>query len=262
MTLARRSIFLVALTLALAAAALLGPSVARADDQTALSNYWRPSISRWASLIDLYATQQGVDPNFVAAIMTEESKGDPNIVSTAGAVGLLQLMPYEAGFTWRPKTAVLKDPAQNLSWGTQTISQIIRQAQGRLRLALLAYNGGWGQIQLRAPRIFAGKVLDHYARSILTDAGIDLKQLEGWTMIIAAHSSAGPVQADQIRSDGRAEPLLNFDSTFNPPDAPHAVAFAAIDSNHIAWWVDVWVFPILNDSGSLNTNTARAAMDN
>ena len=137
--------------------------LARAGDNP-LSAYWTPSISRWSNIIELYASQRGIDPNFVAAIITEESKGNPNTVSLAGAVGLMQVMPYEAGFTWRPKAQVLKRPSENLSWGTSTLSQIIRQAQGRIYLALLAYNGGWDQIKLRTPRVFGGKVLYYYAK--------------------------------------------------------------------------------------------------
>ena len=240
-----RYVGLLMATLLVAGSVLIRPEPVRADNPTSLSAYWKPSISRWAETIERYATQRGIDPNFVAAIIVEESKGDPNTVSLAGAVGLMQVMPYEAGFTWRPTAAALKDPAQNLAAGTQTLSQVIRQAQGRIYLALLAYNSGWDQIYLHRPRTFARKVLDHYARSILMDAGTNLEQLRGWTLIMAAHSSAGPIQADRLRDDGEFEPLPDLDPAFNPTNAPHAVAFATIDPKYTAWWVDVWVFPTL-----------------
>jgi hypothetical protein len=162
----------------------------------------------------------------------------------------MQIMPFEVGFTWRPRAARLKDPETNLEWGTNTLSQVIRQAQGRIPLALLAYNSGWDRIHLRSTRIFATKVLDHYARSILTDTGLDLKQLRGYTLYIIAHSSAGPIQADRIKSDGAFEPLPDFDPTTLTPDLPHSIAYAAIDENHIAWWVDVWVDPVMNQATS------------
>ena len=118
---------------------------------------------------------------------------------------------------------------------------MIRQAQGRLTLAVLAYNSGWDRIQLRSTRLFAAKVFDHYARCIASQHGLDPKQLNAYTVYIVAHSSAGPTYADRFKSDGTFEPLANFDPVQISPDMPHAVAFSLLDKNHIAWWVDVWV---------------------
>jgi Transglycosylase SLT domain len=222
------------------------PPLARADNGVYLSAYWNKTITRWADSINLYAAQRGLDPDLVASIIFEESHGNPGTISSAGAVGLMQIMPFEQGFTWRPTSKVLLDPVKNIAWGTTTLSQVIRQAQGRLHLALLAYNSGWDQINLRITRAFAIKVLDHYARSILTNSGVDVKNVQGWKMIIVTHSSAGPVQADRVLSDGNFEPLPDFDPAFDDrTDVPHAVAYATIDPNHTAWWVDIWIFPTL-----------------
>jgi hypothetical protein len=229
---------------------LIAPPSTLHADSSSLSSYWQPTITRWADLIEKYAQTNGLDPNLVAAVIEEESKGNPRLISAAGAVGLMQIMPYEVGFTWRPRAARLKDPEMNLEWGTNTLGQVIRQAQGRISLALLAYNSGWDRIHLRSTRIFATKVLDHYARSILTDAGLDLNQLRSCTLYIVAHSSAGPIQADRIESDGTFEPLPDFDPTTLSPDLLHSIAYAAIDENHIAWWVDVWVEPVMNQATS------------
>ena len=235
----------------LIALALIGlifaqPTLARADDAVRLSTYWNKTITRWADSINLYAAQRGLDPDLIASIIFEESHGNPGTVSSAGAVGLMQVMPFERGFTWRPTSNVLLDPVQNIAWGTKTLSQVIRQGQGRLHLALLAYNSGWDQINLRVTRAFAIKVLDHYARCILTNSGVDVKTIQGWKMIIVTHSSAGPVQADRVLSDGSFDPLPDFDPAFDDrTDVPHAVAYATIDPYHTAWWVDVWVFPTL-----------------
>jgi hypothetical protein len=220
---------------------VIRPSIARADDNAPLSNYWKTKISRWSDLIFASAEARGLDPNLVCSIMFEESKGDPNIVSPAGAIGLLQVMP----FPWRPSAAALHDPAINLNSGTKTLSEIIRQAQGRLHIALMAYNSGWRQLNISLARSFARKVLEQYASSILFDAGYDLKKVSGWTMILVSHSSAGPVQADRFRSDGTFEPIIDFDPSIAPDGTPHAVAYATIDPNFIAWWVEVWVYPML-----------------
>jgi hypothetical protein len=118
---------------------------------------------------------------------------------------------------------------------------VVRQAQGRLSLAVLAYNSGWDRIQLRSARLFAAKVFDHYARCIVSQYGLDAIALDNYTVYLVAHSSAGPTYADRYKSDGTFEPLANFDPEQISPDMPHAVAFSLLDENHIAWWVDVWV---------------------
>ena len=236
-------------------AGLAGPFPAQAGT-SALCAYWQSNITQWANLITKYSADNGLDPNFVAALIEEESKGNPRLISPAGAVGLMQIMPYERGFTWRPRTRTLLKPEANLEWGTNTLNEVIRQAQGRLTLAVLAYNSGWDRIQLRSTRLFAAKVFDHYARCIASQHGLDSKQLNDYTVTIVAHSSAGPAYADRFKSDGTFEPLAAFDPEQLSPDAPHAVAFSLLDENHIAWWVDVWVTtPAIQPSSNVARTT-------
>ncbi len=238
---------LFALVIVAIAAMSAQPTSVHADDASAsLSTYWPSPINQWADLIEQYAANNGLDPNLVAAVVEEESKGNPRLVSAAGAVGLMQIMPYEAGFTWRPRAARLKIPEVNLEWGTNTLSQVIRQAHGRVALALLAYNSGWDRIHLRSTRTFARKVLDHYAHCILIGAGLELQEVRSYTLYIVARSSAGPVSVDRVVSDGTIEPLPDFDPSTIASDLPHSVVYAAIDPHHIAWWVDVWVEPVIN----------------
>ena len=221
-------------------AGLASPFPAQAVDSV-FCTYWQPHITQWANLITKYSADNGLDPNFVAAVIEEESKGNPRLISRAGAVGLMQIMPYEAGFTWRPGTWTLLKPEANLEWGTNTLNEVIRQAQGRLTLAVLAYNSGWDRLQLRSTRLFAAKVFDHYARCLASRSGLDPMQLSDYAVYVVAQSSAGPTYADRFKSDGTFEPLANFDPEQISSDSPHAVAFSLLDENHIAWWVDVWV---------------------
>jgi hypothetical protein len=221
-------------------AGLANPSSAQAET-SALCAYWQSNITQWADLITKYSADNGLDPNFVAALIEEESKGSPRLISRAGAVGLMQIMPYETGFTWRPRTRTLLKPEANLEWGTNTLNEVIRQAQGRLTLAVLAYNSGWDRIQLQSTRLFAARVFDHYARCIASRSQLDPKQLNDYTVTVVAHSSAGPAYADRFKSDGTFEPLASFDPEQISADSLHAVAFSLLDENHIAWWVEVWV---------------------
>ena len=107
------------------------------------------AVRQWCSLIDNYAQQQNLDPNLVAAVILEESGGNPQAYSSSGAVGLMQIMPRDglaAGFTCgstpcfasRPSTNQLYDPEFNISYGTGMLGSLHRK-YGNTRDALLAY---------------------------------------------------------------------------------------------------------------------------
>ena len=113
--------------------------LARAGDNP-LSAYWTPSISRWSNIIELYASQRGIDPNFVAAIITEESKGNPNTVSLAGAVGLMQVMPFWLKIIGKPGDSLFRIRT-NLRLGCTILKYYLDKEKGNLQAALKRYNG-------------------------------------------------------------------------------------------------------------------------
>ena len=93
-------------------------------------------IRRWCEYIEKYAVLNDLEPRFVAAIMVQESGGDPVIMSKAGAVGLLQVMPRDgisAGFQCkngpcfanRPSIEELKDPEFNIMYATEMLRGLI-----------------------------------------------------------------------------------------------------------------------------------------
>jgi hypothetical protein len=218
-----------------------GRSVVAESGTSLLSPYWSSTISRWSELIAYHAGQRGLDPDLVAAIIYEESHGLPNQVSIVGAVGLMQVMPKETGFPWRPSASELLKPSINLAWGTRTFSQVVQQAEGSLNRALAAYNGGWEQENLRAPRIFSGKVLDHYARAIAARAGYNAQAMKAWTLVLDIQTSAGLKRVQTIGSDGTGELDSDFDLSELPASTPHATAYSIIDAGNVAWYVEAWV---------------------
>ena len=215
--------------------------LAQAESSSFLSSYWGPTITQWDELIAYYAGQRGLDPDLVAAIIYEESHGLANQVSLAGAVGLMQVMPQEAGFSWRPKAAELLKPRVNLYWGTRTFSQVMQQAQVSLNRALAAYNGGWEQENLHGPKVFAAKVIDHYVRAIAARAGFDARSMKAWTLVLDIQTSGGLKRVDVIKSDGAIQANAEFDLSRLPGSTPHAMAYAVIDANNVAWMVEAWV---------------------
>ncbi|MEA3374700.1 MAG: transglycosylase SLT domain-containing protein [Chloroflexota bacterium] len=113
-----------------------------------------------------YAAHYQVEPDLVAAVMTVESSGNPSAVSYAGAVGLMQVMPYEPGrFPDRPPASQLFDPDFNVAWGLRILTEEIEWAQGDVFKALMAYYDGRARAEAPLPRTlaYAQKVMNHYS---------------------------------------------------------------------------------------------------
>lgn len=101
-------------------------------------------VARWEGLIQKYAAQYGVSPDLVRAVVDQESNGDPRVVSRAGAMGLMQLMPAnvrEAGLT------DAFDPEQNIRGGVAQLREHLDRYKGDVSLALAAYNAGPGNVK-------------------------------------------------------------------------------------------------------------------
>lgn len=95
--------------------------------------------SRFVELINQAASKYQVDPRLVHAVIQTESAYNAAAISSAGAVGLMQLMPDTArryGVTDR------RDPDQNVNGGTRYLKDLIQMFNPNLDLAVAAYNAG------------------------------------------------------------------------------------------------------------------------
>ncbi len=101
---------------------------------TAEVQYWSDSIAQWAAASQL-------DPNLAATVMQIESCGDPRAISSAGAIGLFQVMPFHFYVTDNPY-----NPETNAARGLAYLARSLEAARGDARLALAGYNGGIGMI--------------------------------------------------------------------------------------------------------------------
>ncbi|MBP1694094.1 MAG: hypothetical protein H6Q37_1977 [Chloroflexi bacterium] len=106
-------------------------------------------ILQWCDLITHYSLQHGLEPDLLAALIYQESGGDPLAYSHSGAVGLMQVMPHDglaASFTCpngpcfqnRPSINELQDPEFNISYGTKMLAGLIKK-NGSIREALKSY---------------------------------------------------------------------------------------------------------------------------
>ncbi|HET7145388.1 MAG TPA: transglycosylase SLT domain-containing protein [Anaerolineales bacterium] len=106
-----------------------------------ISTIFRIEIHYWADSISKWATASQLDPNLVATVMQIESCGDPRAKSSAGAMGLFQVMPFHFYATDDPY-----NPNINALRGLAYLARSLETSAGNPGLALAGYNGGIGLI--------------------------------------------------------------------------------------------------------------------
>jgi hypothetical protein len=101
--------------------------------------------ARWERLLAPIAADLGVPLKVAATVLALESGGDPAIVSSAGAVGLMQVMPGEI-IAGRPEAALLLNPQINMREGCEILADNLLWYKQDLALALAAYYVGVGTV--------------------------------------------------------------------------------------------------------------------
>ena len=100
-----------------------------------------------ADLIRQQAAEKRLDPALIAAVIYAETKFEPRS-SSAGAQGLMQIMPQTAEFLARRSGATtftptdLGTPQVNIAYGSYYLRFLLDRYGGDNTLALAAYNGG------------------------------------------------------------------------------------------------------------------------
>jgi soluble lytic murein transglycosylase-like protein len=94
---------------------------------------------RFADLINEAANRHQVDARLVHAVIQAESAYNATAISSAGAVGLMQLMPDTAR---RYGVSDRNNPIQNIDGGTHYLKDLLRMFDSKLHLVVAAYNAG------------------------------------------------------------------------------------------------------------------------
>jgi soluble lytic murein transglycosylase len=133
------------LGLIVAAAVLVGFVLAMPLARKAVNDLGLPL--RYSDVIRQQAAEKRLDPALVAAVIYAETKFEPS-TSSAGAVGLMQILPQTAEFLAHKSgattftTADLSRPQVNIAYGSYYLRYLLDEYHGSRVLALAAYNGG------------------------------------------------------------------------------------------------------------------------
>ena len=108
---------------------------------------------KWAypSLTDI-KWRKGINKSLVHAIIRKESKFNPKVISWAGAIGVMQLMPKTGEYIAKElkvknfKPSQLYDRSLNLRFGQFYVEESLERFEGHLPLMLAAYNAGHGNV--------------------------------------------------------------------------------------------------------------------
>ena len=119
---------------------------------------------RFASKIAEVASRYQVPEALIHAVIDIESAYDPNAISRAGAVGLMQLMPATAR---RYGVANRRNPSANLTGGTRYLKDLLLRFDSNLELALAGYNAGENAVEKFGNRIPPFDETQNYVRKVL-----------------------------------------------------------------------------------------------
>ena len=121
---------------------------------------------RYDKQIDYYGRRYNIDPDLIKAIIKAESGFDRYAVSSAGARGLMQLMP---GTAREMNVSDPFNPDQNIAGGVRYLRSLLKMFNGNVVLSLAAYNAGPNQVKRSrgVPRItetrqYIKRVLRYY----------------------------------------------------------------------------------------------------
>lgn len=107
----------------------------------------------YPELVTKYASEYGIPEYVVYAVIKVESHFDPNALSSAGARGMMQMLP--STFDWLTSSEHLGehlsandlyDPDVSIRYGTYYLKYLYSKFNYNWDTALAAYNGGEGNV--------------------------------------------------------------------------------------------------------------------
>jgi soluble lytic murein transglycosylase len=143
---------------------------------------------RHEDIIRQQARDKGLDPALIAAVIYQESKFEDR-TSSAGALGLMQLLPGTADFIARKSggtrftTEDLSTPQINIAYGSWYLRYLIQRYNGNKMLAVAAYNAGEHNVDTWVQRAGGENGFD-------PDADIPFPETRGYVHSVLDHEKA------------------------------------------------------------------------
>ena len=119
---------------------------------------------KYAPLIAKAAEKYQIDEKLIHAVIQTESAYDEKAISSAGAVGLMQLMPATAK---RYGVSNRKNASQNIDGGTHYIKDLHKMFDSNLKLVLASYNAGEGAVKKYKNTIPPYPETQNYVRKVM-----------------------------------------------------------------------------------------------
>lgn len=128
-------------------------------------------MANYDTYVNAASKKYNVDSALINGIISVESSGNPAAVSSAGAQGLMQLMPgtFDSLSNGNPF-----NPADNIDAGTNYISQLLKKYNGDVNQALAAYNAGSGNVSKYGWEKYSG-----YVNKVLSASGYSAENQTG-----------------------------------------------------------------------------------
>jgi soluble lytic murein transglycosylase-like protein len=144
----------------------LNPVEQDENNNCTISNAYPQDVRQWCEQIMRHARNNRLEPDLIAALIWQESGGNPTAYSKSGAVGLMQVMPRDGisasfqcingpCFTNRPSISELERPNFNIKYGTGMLAGLFNK-YGDIREALKYYG------PMNVDYYYADKVLNIY----------------------------------------------------------------------------------------------------
>lgn len=137
-----------------------------------IASFFAPAVQHWSGKINEWSDLYDVDTQLMATVMQIESCGHPTVVSSAGARGLFQVMPFHF-----ENGEDMVDPNTNAKRGGLFLNYCYNAAGGDIGLTLACYNGGPSVIN-RPSSTWASETRRYYqwGVGIYSDAIVNLPE--------------------------------------------------------------------------------------
>jgi soluble lytic murein transglycosylase-like protein len=125
---------------------------------------WVKNQKKYDSTIKSIAKSYKLPHTLLHAVITAESSYNPDAISKAGAVGLMQLMP-ETAKQYGVKNR--RNPRENIYGGTRYLRYLLKLFNNNLVLALAAYNAGEGTVKKYGNKVPPYKETRNYVNKVI-----------------------------------------------------------------------------------------------